>query len=159
MNIRKHLGRLHVLVLYGLAFGAFRCGFSAQAAVINVGVTNYTYLPDPITINVNDTIQWNWITVFHSTTSDTVGLWESGVHNPPFSYSVMFTNAGTFPYNCSVHVVRQNMRGTVTVQAGANVSPTVTITNPPDGAVLSAPATITLAATAADSGGRAQNRT
>lgn len=157
MNIRKHLGRLPILGLYGLALGAFGYPFSAQAAVVNVGITNYTYLPDAVTINVNDTIQWTWDAVFHSTTSDTVGLWESSVHNPPFSFSITFTNAGSFPYHCSVHVLTQNMRGSVTVQGAGNVPPTVAITNPTDGAVLSAPGTIALAATAADSDGSVAN--
>jgi plastocyanin len=157
MNIRKHLGRLHILGLYGLALGAFGNPLSAQAAVVNVGITNYTYLPDTVTINVNDTIQWTWITIFHSTTSDTVGLWDSGVHNPSFSFSLTFTNAGNFPYHCTTHVTTQNMRGSVTVQAAGNVPPTVAVTNPPNGAVLSAPATITLAATAADPGGSVAN--
>src|ERR1035437_360355 len=134
MNIKRHLGRFRVMVLCGLAIGAVACRFSAQAAVINVGITNYTFLPDTVTINVNDTIQWTWDAVFHTTTSDTGGLWDSGIHNPPFSYSIMFTNAGTFPYNCSVHVVTFNMRGSVTVQGAGNVPPTVTVTNPPDGA-------------------------
>jgi hypothetical protein len=49
------------------------------------------------------------------------------------------------------------MRGTVTVQGAGNVPPTVAVTNPPDGAVLSAPATIALAATAADSDGSVAN--
>jgi plastocyanin len=144
------------MVFCGLAIGAVACHFSAQAAIIPVGITNYTFLPDPVTINVNDTIQWTWDAVFHTTTSDT-GLWDSGIHNPPFSYSVTFTNAGSFPYSCSVHVLTHNMRGTVTVQGAGNVPPTVTVTNPSDGAVLSAPATITLAATASDSDGNVAN--
>ena len=146
-----------MLVFCGLVGGAFGYPSSARAAVINVGITNYTFLPDTVTINVNDTIQWTWDAVFHTTSSDTVGLWDSGVHNPPFSYSVTFTNAGTFPYNCSVHVITHNMRGSVTVQGAGNVPPTATVTNPPDGAVLSAPATITLAATASDSDGNVVN--
>jgi chitinase len=49
------------------------------------------------------------------------------------------------------------MRGSVTVQGVGNVPPTVAVTNPPDGAVLSAPATIALAATASDSDGSVAN--
>jgi hypothetical protein len=49
------------------------------------------------------------------------------------------------------------MKGSVTVLGGANVPPTVAVTNPPNGAVLSAPATIALAATAADSDGSVAN--
>ena len=74
----------------------------------------------------------------------------------PFSFSVPFANAGTYPYHCTLHVVTHNMRGSVTVQA-ADVPPMVTVTNPPNGAILSAPATIALAAAASDSDGSVTN--
>ena len=45
----------------------------------------------------------------------------------------------------------------VTVSVANDVPPTVTVTNPPDGAVLSTPATIALAATAADVDGSVTN--
>jgi len=148
--------RLQMLVLSGLACGAFGFPSSVEAAVVTVGVTNYTYVPDVVTINVNDTIQWTWKAIFHSSTEDTTPtpLWDSGVLTTSgATYSRQFTSAGTFPYHCSLHVTTHNMRGSVTVQGVANLPPTVTVTNPPNDAVLSAPATIALAAAASDSDG------
>ena len=157
MKMKKHLRCLPILVLSGIACGAFAFPLCARAAVINVAVTNYTYLPDAVTINVNDTVQWTWVTPFHSSTSDTAGLWDSTVLSTGANFSRTFTSAGSFPYHCTPHVLTRNMRGSVTVQAGANVPPTVTVTNPADGMVLSAPATVALAATASDSDGTVAN--
>ena len=153
----KSLRRLHVLVLYGLACWAFGFPRPATAAVTtNVSIVSFTYTPVAVTINAGDTVQWTYNGAFHSSTSDATPtpLWDSGVHStgfPPFSFT--FTSAGNFPYHCTTHVTTFNMRGSVTVQSVANTPPTVTITNPPDGTVLSAPATITLAASASDSSG------
>jgi plastocyanin len=155
MKIKTHPSRLPMLVLSGLACGAFGFPLSAGATVINVGVTNYTYVPDAVTININDTIQWTWVATFHSSTEDTTPtpLWDSGVLLTGATYSRQFTSAGTFPYHCTPHVVTHNMRGSVTVQGAANLPPTVTVTNPSNGAVLSAPTAIALAAAASDTDG------
>jgi plastocyanin len=130
-------------VLAGSAY--FFAGLSgATAATVTVDIINYAYTPDPITINVNDTVNWIWEGDFHSTTA-VDGLWDSGVYNTGYSYSYTFTSAGSFPYYCTIHF----FYGTVNVQA-ASVPPTVMITNPANGLVLSAPATLTLSATATD---------
>jgi plastocyanin len=160
MKINRHLKRLQMLVLYGLACGAFGFSFSTQGAVTNVSMVSFTYTPDAVTINVNDTVQWTYNGSLHSSTSDATPtpLWDSGVHSTGFTpFPFKFTSAGTFPYHCTTHVVTFNMRGSVTVLAAANVRPTVAITNPTNGAVLSAPATIALAATASDSDGSVAN--
>jgi hypothetical protein len=70
------------------------------------------------------------------------------------TFTKTFASAGTFPYHCTVHSTIQF--GTVTVQA-ANTPPTVTITNPANGIVLSAPAAFLLQATASDPGGSVTN--
>jgi hypothetical protein len=59
---------------------------------------------------------------------------------------------GNFQYYCVYH----GFTGAVTVQAAAS-PPTVTLTNPPNGAVLSAPASLLLAAAASDSDGSVTN--
>jgi plastocyanin len=72
------------------------------------------------TIHVGQTIQWNWLSGFHSTTSGTCplgcvpnGLWDSGiVQNTSFQHT--FPTAGTYTYFCSVHGTM--MQGTVIVQ-------------------------------------------
>jgi plastocyanin len=58
--------------------------------------------PDPVDINAGDTVNWIWDVSDHSTTSDTA-VWDSGVHNFPFSFPHTFPVAGTFPYYCLVH--------------------------------------------------------
>jgi len=157
MKIRKELKRLAMLVLYAVACGAVGTPLSALAAVSNVNLVGLSFAPSAVTINVNDTVQWTWSGFSHTSTSDTVGLWDSGLHSAPFSFSHTFPSAGTFPYRCTTHAVLYGMVGSVTVQAAANVPPTVAITNPPNGTVLSAPATIDLAATASDSDGSVAN--
>lgn len=137
------LGRCFLLA--GATFGVL-C--SATAATFTVDIINYAYTPDPVTINVNDTVNWVWQGDYHSTTS-VDGLWDSGVYNTGYTYSRTFTSPGSFPYYCTIHF----FYGTINVQA-VSVPPTVTITNPPDGTVLAAPATLTLTATAADADGR-----
>jgi plastocyanin len=64
-------------------------------------------------------------------------------------FTRQFTAAGSFPYHCNVH---SGQLGTITVQA-ANNPPAVSITNPANGAMFSAPAAFTLQATASDPGG------
>lgn len=122
-------------------FGAMLVCCSVHATTTNVDIGLYGYSPTDITINVNDTVQWTWSTYYHSSTS-TQGLWDSGLQNPPYTYTHTFTSGGSFPYYCTYHY----FYGSVTVQA-ATPPPTVAITNPPDGTVLSAPASLVLAAT------------
>jgi plastocyanin len=71
-------------------------------------------------IHVGDTVQWNWISGFHSTTSGPCppcsqngdGNWNSGARSSP-SFSHTFNSAGTFPYYCNVHTI--SMTGTIAV--------------------------------------------
>jgi plastocyanin len=119
--------------------------WSASATTTNVDIGLYGYSPTDITINLNDTVQWTWVTYYHSSTS-TGGLWDSGLQNPPYTYTHTFTSAGSFPYYCTYHY----FYGSVTVQS-ATPPPEVTITNPADGTVLTAPASLVLAATTSGS--------
>jgi hypothetical protein len=105
-----------------------------------------------VTINVNDQVVWTWVTDFHDTVSDTPGLWNSGVFNTGHMFTNTFTSAGTFPYSCTVH----GFAGTVNVQAG-NIGPTVAISSPTNGASFTAPAIVSIVATAEDSDGSVTN--
>ncbi len=130
---------------------------SANAVTNNVAVGQggLVFVPATNNINVNDTIIWTWAGPNHSTTSDATGTgaWDSGVNNSPFSYTNSFPTAGIFPFRCTVHAA-EGMAGSVNVSAVVNNSPpTVTITNPVAGTVLSAPANVTIRANAQDSDG------
>ena len=88
------------------------------------------------TVAVGDTVTWTWEgTLHHGTNSGTCsgggggggygygggcmssGKWDSNIHQAPFSYSYTFTQAGTFPYFCDVHL--DAMTGRVIVTAPA----------------------------------------
>jgi polyvinyl alcohol dehydrogenase (cytochrome) len=86
------------------------------------------YTPANLTIQVGDTVRWVWGSSGHSVVSGTNGNADNqfcspsntGCDNPPLSskgatYEHTFTQAGTFPYYCSVHFTL-GMTGTITVQ-------------------------------------------
>jgi plastocyanin len=125
-------------------------GFCVEAATTNVNVENFDFSPASVTINVNDAVQWNWVSGTHSSTSSS-GLWDSTQLGTPASYSIAFPAIGNYPYFCTVHG-SATMSGSITVLSpGQSVS--VTITNPANGAIYAAPWTGMLKATASDTGG------
>ncbi len=117
---------------------------SAATNVVQIG--NYFFNPTNLTINVGDTVLWTnttAATVVHDSTSTNASFpWASGpLNNTTRTFSLTFTNAGTFPYMCITHVLAFNpanrhpeQTGTVSV---VNVSlPPPVLTDParlPDG--------------------------
>ena len=63
------------------------------------------------TIAVGQTIEWQWQSSIHSSTSGTCtsgfctpdGLWDSQVKNVGFVYTRQFNTVGTFAYYCQIH--------------------------------------------------------
>jgi len=104
---------------------------------ISVGTTrlvkmgNYSFAPTNLTINSGDTVLWsNAVVTAHDTTSST-GLWASPTFGSPNTYSLNFTNAGYYPYICSVHIVAHpEQTGSVTVVSSGLPPTPVTILNP-----------------------------
>ena len=104
-------------------------GAKAATVQVQVGSGGFKFVPQDVTINVGDTVEWVWVgAVLHSTTSGTPGLpdgmWDSGLHAAPFTFDFTFTTAGTFAYFCTAHGSCCGMIGSVTV----NQVDTVTIT-------------------------------
>ena len=123
----------------------------ALAATTNVNLTTTTtFSPATVSIKTGDTVHWVWVGSAHSTTSNG-GLWDSGQHNPPFTFDFTFNSAGNFPYHCS-NPFHTSMTGTVIVSA-QNQAPSVTVTNPANNSVFSPPANFSLGASASDSDG------
>ena len=124
----------------------------APAATANVSIEDFDFNPPSSTVNVNDTVKWTWSgSAPHTSTSNT-GLWNSPQQTSG-TFSHTFTSAGSFPYHCTVHTF---MTASVTVRSTA-VPPAVTITNPASGAILTAPASFSLAARASDADGTVSN--
>jgi plastocyanin len=168
MKMMRNIFQLMIVSTVVALFGHALPGFAATV-IVNVstnapGNAADVFVPATNNINVNDQVIWNWVgNDHHSTTSGTTsgvtmtpnGLWNSGVTNSPHSFTNTFTSAGAFPYYCQVHYTI-GMKGLINVTA-PNVPPTISITNPPNGATFSAPASFTLAATASDSDGTVTN--
>jgi PKD repeat protein len=129
-----------LLLLQGTALAATR--------VVQIGTNGQHVFVDSVsgnsttTINVGDTVMWNWADIFHSTTSGGCpngvctpdGTWDSGVRQSlPSTFSFTFTTAGTFPYHCAVHL--SLMQGTVIVQQ-AGTAPIASFTFSPSGPVM-----------------------
>ncbi|HXS69524.1 MAG TPA: PQQ-dependent sugar dehydrogenase [Candidatus Polarisedimenticolia bacterium] len=127
------------------------CAPIAFGATTNVSIEDFQFDPVNVAINVNDTVEWDWVSDFHSSTSQD-SLWDSGVHNTGFQFSHTFTSSGNFQYLCTVHF----FTGTVMV-GGGSASPTISITAPTDGATFTAPTNISIEATANDSSGNVTN--
>jgi plastocyanin len=94
---------------------------TAVAADVTVNIVNFTFQPTPLTIPVGTTVIWtNQDTAPHTATSDTAGIFDTGMLQKGQSAKVTFNAAGTYAYHCSVH---PNMHGTVVVTAAGAASP------------------------------------
>lgn len=105
-----------------------------HAATNVVQIGNYFFNPTNLTVNVGDTVLWTNTTaasVAHDTTSTNAAFpWSSGQLSGSIrTFSLRFTNVGTFPYLCATHVLAFNpanrhpeQTGTVSV-VSANVPP------------------------------------
>ena len=155
MRIEHLLSRLGRPATYALAGWALTWPLSGQAATTMVTVEDFDFNPQFVTINVGDSVQWNWTGIFaHNSKSDATDttMWDSGFHTGSGTFIFPFPAAGVFPYSCTLHL----FTGTVTVQGGNN-PPSVGITSPTNGATFIAPWTGTIQATASDSDGSVTN--
>jgi plastocyanin len=99
---------------------------TAATVTVQVGNDGFTFTPSTVTIQRGDTVQWIWAgTHEHSVTSGTDstsdGIFSSGIHLNPFTFSFTFPNAGTFQYFCIPHSVI-GMFGVVEVAGSASPS-------------------------------------
>lgn len=129
-------------ILAGMALAALLiCAKPVSAANATVNISDYMFTDttsgnSTSTINVGDSVTWNWPSDDHSTTSGTCtasggyygdgscssdGLWDSGVNKAPFTFSHQFNTAGTFHYHCLIHL--GEMQGIVIVKSVAPPPP------------------------------------
>ena len=105
--LKRSLARLCLTTLLLAASGA-----AAMAATVTVEVGasgGFSFSPSSVTIQPGDTVQWVWIGDHnHSVTSGTEatsnGIFNSGIHTNPFTFSFTFPNTGTFEYFCIPHI-------------------------------------------------------
>jgi len=152
----KFLSKIAAILACLGTFGANPPG--ALAVTANVSVINFAFTPAVTNISPGDTVLWTWPSGsfnhnVHSTS--TPQAWtSSALLSGPATFSVTFTNSGTYPYNCTLH----GFTGSIVVVTNNNNSPpTISITNPAGGTVFAAPASVTIRASATDSDGSVTN--
>jgi hypothetical protein len=116
-------------------------GAAPAHRTVQVGMNGSIFVDDSTQgnvtrINVGDTVTWVWGgSMAHGVTSgtctaggyydpgacDSDDRFSSGAHQPPHEFSWTFTEAGTFPYFCPVHL--EMMRGRVIVEAPGAPAP------------------------------------
>ena len=114
---------------------------SAQTTHV-VTLQGTTFTPSDITIDVGDTVQWDWVSGFHNVVSGNGaadGIFTSGAPvGPPMSFSVTFDEAfldanpvtgKRYDYFCQVHL-GVGMTGSVTVDLPASGTSRNAGTNP-----------------------------
>src|SRR5215831_7901145 len=111
-----------------LILGAFWFQWSAFGTSIGVTIANFAFAPASVTVNQGDSVVWTQKDAIpHTSTSDTAGVWDSGLLMANKTFSFTFSTAGSFPYHCTVHPF---MKASVTVQS-APVTPPPTNAPPP----------------------------
>ncbi len=120
-----------LLLLFGMA-----PALSAATQIVNVG-PGLAFNPNDVTIQLGDTVTWNFLESIHTTTSDaTTGpeTWNSGIVASGGSFSHTFSTVGNHPYYCAVHSFAGGtfMNGVVRVVA-APLAPVLTSVNPTSG--------------------------
>lgn len=98
----------------------------ALAATADVEIEGGSYHPASLTVESNTTVTWtNYDRVSHTVTS-TGGLFDSGPLEQSDAFSYTFTDAGTYPYGCTLNASKQRtpMQGVViVVPEGMAVTP------------------------------------
>jgi len=100
-----------------LAFALFSFNL-IYATTYNVQVSDFQFSPATVNASVGDTIQWTWLSGFHTTTSTDVpagaATWDAPMTSDSTSFTYKLTTAGAYSYVCSIH---PNMVGTLNVSA------------------------------------------
>lgn len=91
-----------------------RAATPCQAGDTMVTMPSVSYSPSSVTVMPNTWVCWtNDDAVNHSATSDTSGVFDTGILTSGQSNRIFFSSLGSFPYHCMVHGLL--MRGTVNV--------------------------------------------
>jgi plastocyanin len=143
---------LALIVVIAILFGFSACAFGATT---NVAAFGFSFSPPSVTIRAGDSVTWTGLSISHNVQTD-ADPFCGPVPVPGGTCTIQFNQPGTYSYYCSPHRVF-GMVGTVIVQPGGGSPPSVTITNPANGAVLAAPANVTIQASVSDADGSVTN--
>ena len=144
-----------IILLAVVGLSGFAPRLALASTITNVSVGDNFFSPASVSINVNDTVRWTWtgLNTHSSTGPGTPALWDTGLHTNGFTFSRVFSSAGTFAYVCTLHAALFNQRGSIAVVQAANQPPTATISAPTNNSVFVAPWTGVIHAAPFDSDG------
>jgi amicyanin len=81
-----------------------------------VEIEGFAFQPATLTIQAGDTVTWTNLDDVDHTATSTAGAFDSGLLGQGESYTVTFTDPGTFDYLCTPH---PTMTGRIVVEAAA----------------------------------------
>jgi plastocyanin len=146
--------RWHSAILLATLLGWLPTASPSRAATNVVRMGNYFFNPTNLTINAGDSVLWTNVSLTAHDATGPANLWASPTLPFRGSYLFRFTNSGSYPYICLLHIAaRPEQTGTVTVVSLVNMPPAVALTSPTNGESYLAPANLLLEATASDLGG------
>jgi plastocyanin len=108
------IGRLTAL-LSALAVVVLSLAFAPGALGANtrVSITDYAWTPAQVHIDLDEKVTWDWLgpDLAHSVTGSSANgrQWDSDpgtdapYHRPGFSYTIQFTQSGTYAFLCKLH--------------------------------------------------------
>ena len=89
-------------------------GVSLGSAAVQVSATDQLqFSPSSSSVKVGQVIQWtNTGSVLHNITFDEASCLSDSAFQPQANWQIKFTQAGTYPYHCTIH---PGMNGSLTV--------------------------------------------
>jgi plastocyanin len=113
MKGRKFRWR-HAAVAALSAFLLYLPSAASATTTAHVNVQDFSFSPGTQNIGVGDSIEWDWVSGTHTTTSDDGGVsWNSPINMTTTSFTHMFNSPGAFSYHCTFHPTQ--MQGTIVV--------------------------------------------
>ena len=104
------------LLLAGLSIFSY-----AQATKHIVTVQNFSFSPSSFSATVGDTVEWQWVSGTHTTTSLTIpggaASWNNNITSSSTKFDYVITTAGTYNYWCAIHTT--SMEGSFNVTTTA----------------------------------------
>jgi len=93
---------------------------SGGALLVYVGLGGLQFAPANMTVDAGATVEWYWVMDDHSVTSGDGTTctpdhrFDTGIQNSGFTFSLQFTDSGTYNYYCIEHC--PPMSGSITVR-------------------------------------------
>jgi plastocyanin len=95
---------LNALVLFCCIFLFSAVSFAQIVHVVEV--RNFSFVPESLSIAVNDTVEWQWIEGSHTTTSDSTtgqNVWNAPIDASNQIFRFVITTSGNHDYYCIPH--------------------------------------------------------